>query len=96
MRLVQKSLLHTGYIILEDNSIFPAFGPNVLAEAYYTEGGRRVKKVYAVADFNELLEKIKEFKEKYGVIPQNFTEELRTGLKDGDGLSQTHPRFCYC
>lgn len=96
MRLVQRSLLHTGYIVLEDSSILPTFGPDVLSEAYYNHGELHIKRVYSVADFNDLLTQIKSFKNTYGIIPQNVTEELRTGLKNGDGLSQTLPKFCYC
>ena len=97
MRLVQKSLLHTGYMIFEDDSVGPIFSPHVIAEAYYNSNKPNpVKKVYAVANLEDLLVKIKTIKKSYGIIPQNYTEELRTGFRNGDGLSQTHSKFCYC
>ena len=33
MRLVQKSLMHTGYIVLKDGSIIPLWGDNAYVEA---------------------------------------------------------------
>lgn len=109
MRLVQKNLKHTGYAILEvqdeDGSytqIEPLFTGDFLLES---EGLRKSLeeclkvpvKLLTIYGSNTILalEKLKEFKEKYGVLPRNYTEEIRTGFQNADGLTQSYPRFVY-
>ena len=98
MRLVQKSLMHTGYIIFRDNTILPSFSTNIVEETYMRRDipAKAVKRIYAVSDLSALVSLIDSFKEEHGIIPQNYTEELRTGFRSGSGLNQTPPKFCYC
>ena len=101
MRLVHKNIRHTGYIIAEygsgDVKILPAFSNDLLTEAKFLKIGQKfeLRGLYgSQLLMKEKLEKIKEYFKKYGVIPQDLTEELRTGFENGRGLTQSYPR-CY-
>ena len=109
MRLVQKHAFHTGYAILEINEgnkkykeVVPTFTKDYLIEAEEIEATYRMNgidatlsQVFAVESVVSIVRKIQEFKGKYGVVPQNYTEELRTGFSNCDGLLQTLPRYLY-
>ena len=43
----------------------------------------------------EKLESIQKYFNEHGVIPQDLTEELRTGFENGRGLTQSYPRYYY-
>ena len=93
MRLVQKSLMHTGYIVLKDGSVIPLWGDNA-----YVEADAIIKstfmgdysKVDAIVVTNtqyvrSIIKDIKEYKRVHGIIPQKLMEELRTGFSS-DGI----------
>lgn len=109
MRLVQKSLKHTGYAVLKilTNSsnyikIVPLFTNDYLIE------GNEVEKeieselginasligIYAV-DLLCPLHDLRAFKQKYNALPRNYVEEIRTGFSNASGLTQSLPRFVY-
>ena len=109
MRLVQKNLRHTGYAILEVQNedgcsklIEPLFTEDFLLES--TELREELEKNLGVsvklldiygANIDLPLQQLKEFKQNYGALPRNYTEEIRTGFQHGDGLTQYYPRFIY-
>ena len=100
MRLVQKNLRHTGYAIFRDKKgieeILPTFSKDPLREATFLEkNNKRVLiGVYgARVIMQDVLEGIKRYKEKYGIIPQSLTEELRTGFVSTHDLQQSYPRY---
>lgn len=100
MRLTQKSFLHTGYFILDNGEVHPAFTDDLVEEAMRHPLSKRIKKIYGVigttfTELQPLAQEIKEFKEKYGIIPQDKTEQLRTGFSNSAGLAQSLPRYCY-
>ena len=95
LKLVQRSLLHTGYFILENGDTLPAFTKDLLNEGMHQKFGKKIKKIYGVADVSRILPIIKFFKEKYGVIPQNLVAELRTGFHSAGELKQAHNLFIY-
>lgn len=100
MRLIQKSFLHTGYFVLKTGEIRPAFSSDLVEEAMRHPFSKDVKGIYGTfmndrSQLEYMIKFIKKFKEKYGVIPQNCTEELRTGFFNNGELTQTLPRFCY-
>ena len=98
MRLVQKSLLHTGYFITGENQIIPAFTSDLVEEAIINSQQRNIKKIYSVLSPKELtyvVEQIRTFKKKHGVLPQNLTEFLRTGFATNGELKQSHNLFIY-
>ena len=108
MRLVQKSLKHTGYAVLKilTNSsnyfkIAPLFTNDYLIEG--NEVKKEVQKlginasligIYAV-DLMCPLHDLREFKQKYNALPRNYVEEIRTGFSNASGLTQSLPRFVY-
>lgn len=108
MRLIQKNLKHKGYVILQVHDstpyleIMPIFTKDYLLEAenlrYSLECELNISvtldSVY-ISDTTEPLRQLKEFKEKYHALPQNYTEEIRTGFQNGAGLNQTLPRYIY-
>lgn len=102
MRLVQRNLKHTGYAIFRNKEgteeILPTFSKDPLREAGFLEkkNNRLLVKLYGTSVIMEdVLEQIKRYKEKYGVIPQDLTEELRTGFSSRGGLQQSYPRYYY-
>ena len=109
MRLIQKSLKHVGYAILEvqneessNSQMEPLFTNDVLLESEELRKELekslrtpvKLKAVY-VSNIELPLQQLKEFKQKYGSLPRNYTEEIRTGFQHGDGLTQYYPRFVY-
>ena len=102
MRLVQRNLKHTGYAIFKNKEeveeTLPTFSNDPLREATFLEkkNNRVLIKVYGTSVMmKDVLIQIKEYKEKYGVIPQDLTEELRTGFRSMGGLQQSYPRYYY-
>lgn len=102
MRLVQKNLKHTGYAVFKnkegEEETLPTFSNDPLREATFLErkNDRILIKVYGSSVImKNVLSQIKEYKEKYGVIPQDLTEELRTGFSSVSGLQQSYPRYYY-
>ena len=98
MRLVQKSLFHTGYFITADNRIIPAFTKDLVEEAMLNPKKKAIKKIYGVLspkEINYVVEQINLFKQKHGVLPQNLTEFLRTGFATNGELKQSHNLFIY-
>ena len=95
MRLVQKSLLHTGYFVLDDGEIYPAFTDDLINEGMQQIFSKHIQRIYGVVDLKRLIHIIKEFKELYGIIPQNLVEELRTGFPTCGELKQSHNLFIY-
>ena len=108
MRLVQKHLSHTGYAILEVREkegirelLVPMFTNDLLLESCELESALHdqgldvtLSKVFAV-NIDGVLQSIKEFKEKYGALPRNFTEYLRTGFINNGELVQSLFRYVY-
>ena len=106
MRLVQKSLMHTGYIVLKDGSFIPLWGDNALVEADDIIKDR-FQGMYSKVDgifvtntpyVRSLIKKIKDYKELHGVVPQDRMEELRTGFSSDKimGLHQQKTNLhCY-
>ena len=91
MKLVQKSLMHKGYIVLKNGKLIPLWGTEdtlaIEADKFLYGDNKSVIRtdVEGIYATNEdilylILEKIKTYKEKYGIIPQGLTEELRTGF----------------
>lgn len=98
MRLVQKSLLHTGYFITDKKEVIPSFTNDLVQEAMLNPKSKHIKKMYGVLSTEEiiwLLKQIKEFKKKHGIVPQNLTEMLRTGFGTNGELKQSHNLFIY-
>ena len=102
MRLIHKNLRHTGYIIAEydngDVKILPAFSDYILTESQFLKRDQKfkLKGLYgAQLIMKEKLESIQEYFNEHGVIPQDLTEELRTGFENGRGLTQSYPRYYY-
>ena len=97
MRLVQKSLLHTGYFILKNGDIYPAFTADLIAEVNLQPFKKEVFRVYGVrSDLYPLIcEQIKEFKKEHGVAPQNLVAIIRTGFTDLNNLKQSHHIYKY-
>lgn len=106
MRIVQKSLMHTGYIILKNGSYIPLWSDNLYVEADKIIK-ERFRGDYAKIDVilatnaaytKIMLHDIKAYKEKYGVIPQALMDELRTGFSSDSvsGLKQQKTNLhCY-
>ena len=108
MRLVQKNLKHTGYAVLTVHAerqyieVAPLFTADYLLEGESTrkflEEELKVPvnltHVYSVDGFTAIKE-LQEFQQKYGALPRNYVEEIRTGFRNGDGLVQFLPRFVY-
>ena len=95
MRLVHKNLRHTGYIIVEGGGIIPAFTQDLLNEAKMVTN-KRIKGVYgAQVIMKETLSSIKKYYKDHKIVPQDLTEELRTGFSSGRGLTQSYPRYYY-
>ena len=98
MRLVQKSLLHTGYFITQDENIIPSFTNDLVTEAMMHPKRSSIKSMYGVLRKDEisyLCTQIRNFRRKYGIIPQNLTEFIRTGFATKGNLKQAHNRFIY-
>ena len=102
MRLVQRNLKHTGYAIFKNKEgveeTLPTFSNDPLREATFLEkkNNRILIKVYGTSIImKDVLTQIKEYKEKYGAIPQDLTEELRTGFRSAGELQQSYPRYYY-
>ena len=98
MRLVQKSLLHTGYFITDTNEVIPSFTNDMVEEAMIHSKRKHIKKMYGALTGKELffiLQQIKEFKREHGIIPQNLVEMIRTGFSSASGLKQSHNLFIY-
>ena len=102
MRLFQKNLRHTGYAIYKNEDgieeTIPTFTNDLFTEARFL--GKQHKKslvgVYgARIIMKDVTEEIKKYKEKYGIIPQDLTEELRTGFQSNNFLTQSYPRYYY-
>ena len=100
-RLVQKNIKHTGYAILTDNlgneKILPTFSKDLIWESMELETSSfKLTGIYGARSIMPtIMELIKEFKEKYGIVPQNHTTELRTGFQNSIDLYQSDKRFCY-
>lgn len=115
MRLVQKSMKHTGYVVLEvtrgtatQEILRPTFTDDPLFEGQEIAAAEKnywnqvkIKSIDSVdvtcfsLDLINLSVLLKAYKEKDGIYPQNFTEELRTGFRTTDRLHQTLPRYMY-
>lgn len=98
MKLVQKSLMHTGYFILKDGSIIPGFSNDLVNESMMIPYSKDVTRIYGVLRADELqylCEQIKDFKAKHGIIPQDLTAYLRTGFYTNGELKQSHNTFIY-
>ena len=98
MKLVQKSLLHTGYFITDSNKILPSFTQDLVNEAMLSPYKKDIRMMYGVLRQDEisyLCKKIRDFKRKHGIIPQNLTEFLRTGFATNGLLKQSHNLFIY-
>ena len=101
MRLVQKSLKHTGYAVFKNSTgtqeTLPTFSNDPLREAtFLEEKGRVLTGIYGTSVImKKVLEEIKRHKSKYGIIPQDLTEELRTGFRSSKDLQQSYPRYYY-
>ena len=106
MRIVQKSLMHTGYIVLKNGSYIPLWSDNLYVEADSIIKERFMGD-YAKVDvilatntvyIKSILHGIKTYKEKHGVIPQALMDELRTGFSSDTvlGLKQQKTNlYCY-
>ena len=97
MKLVKKNMYHTGYFLLDDGMMYPSFTKDLVHEG---KSSAYSKKIIAVFGTNEdsipqLLSNIKFFKKKYGIVPQNYVAELRTGFNNGNNLTQYHNTFLY-
>ena len=98
MRLVQKSLLHTGYFVSQSGDLFPSFTNDLINEAVLHPQKLNIKKMYKALsqeDLQLLCSQIKEYRKVHGIIPQNLTEFLRTGFFTNGGLKQSHNLFIY-
>ena len=98
MRLVQKSLMHTGYYILDDGQVVPSFSDDLVDEAMLSPHRSKIKKMFgtlSLGDVKYLLKEIRRFKNENGIIPQNLTEMLRTGFGSTGELKQSHNLFIY-
>ena len=99
MRLVQRSLLHTGYFILKNGDIHPAFSRDLVEEGLNRSFKHEIKEIQGVlrtAEIDTLIYSyIKPFKKEHGIIPQNYTEELRTGFYTQGNMKQTHELHKY-
>ena len=83
MKIVQKSLMHKGYIILKDGSFIPLWTKDLCNEAKdYNLEPSEVLGIFATNEEHLpiLLREIKKYKETHGIISQTLTEELRTGF----------------
>ena len=108
MRLVQKNLKHTGYAVLTVHKKHEYVEVTPLFTADYLLEGEEIRKgleeelkipvslthVYSADGFVAIKE-LQDFKQKYGALPRNCVEEIRTGFRSGDGLTQSLPRFVY-
>ena len=96
MRLVQKSLAHTGYVVLKDGRLVPCFTSHLVNEAK-SKVGEDACEIYGtnVSDIPKILSGISYYKEKYGVLPQNLVAELRTGFNNSRTLHQHNSLFLY-
>ncbi len=94
MKLFQKSLFHTGYFILKDGSVEPAFSRSLIMESY-SKFGQSVSHVFGTNDYklSDMCAQIREYKEKYGVVPRYLMDELRTGFSSSKELRQTKHSF---
>lgn len=95
MKLVQKSLLHTGYFILEDGEIKPSFTNDLVREGMNQPFSKDIRKIYAVVELERFVNLIKEFKKEHGIIPQDLVAILRTGFATCGELKQSHNLFIY-
>ena len=95
MKLFQKNLLHTGYFILKDGTMRPAFSSGIMQEALNSPYSSKIDKVYGTNSdqISFICQQIKEYKDKYGVVPRYLMDELRTGFRSGYGLRQTSYHF---
>ena len=50
MKLVQKSLMHTGYFILKDGSIIPGFSNDLVNESMMIPYSKDVRRMQSCAD----------------------------------------------
>lgn len=83
MKIVQKNLMHKGYMVLNNGSFIPLWTEDLVREAEkYKIEPSEIYGVFATNEENlpEIVREIKTFKNKYGIIPQNLTGELRTGF----------------
>ena len=110
MRLIQKNLKHTGYVLLlirKDRGeryleAFPLFTKDFIYESETIRSLQQemlgcivdIDAIY-VSDITKPLLDLKEFRKKYNALPRNYVEEIRTGFTNGSGLTQTLPRFVY-
>ena len=94
MKLFQRSLLHTGYFILKDGTIKPAFSADLMKEGM-NKYGDQVSSMYGTNEHRlpVICEQIREFKEKYGVIPRELMDSLRTGFDNSKYLYQSKYNF---
>lgn len=98
MRLVLKSMLHTGYFILDDGTFVPAFTTDLVHEGMLKPFKGKIKKIFGAnteSDYNYIRTDIKRFKNAYGIVPQNRVDELRTGFWSNTEHKQTHELFKY-
>lgn len=96
MRLFQKSLLHTGYFILSNGIIEPAFSDNIIEEAMNKNYENYSKvKIFGTNESSipEICRRIKEYKREYGVLPRYLMDELRTGFNNSPELHQSKQNF---
>ena len=97
MRLVQKSLSHTGYIILKDGSVVPCFTDKLIEEAKNKVPYNKTAGLYGTntKDVPDILSTIEFYKKKYNVLPQNYVAQLRTGFNTCPRLHQSSNLFLY-
>ncbi len=102
MRLVQKSLLHKGYIVLKNGELIPLWelesikseNGQILFNGLSTIEETEVCGIYGTNEkqLPKILEKINSFKKEHAIIPQDLTEELRIGFSYNRANSLTKSR----
>ena len=95
MKLFQKSLLHTGYFILKNKKVYPAFTEDLIAEGRMTTFSKGISRIYGVADLKDTLKYCYKFKKEYGIFPREGVEVIRTGFKPTAELNASISRFIY-
>lgn len=97
MRLVKRNMYHTGYFFMNDGRLIPSFTQDLIFEGKQRPDSKEIVAVFKTNEDNisSLLFKINHFKTKYGIIPQNYVSELRTGFNQSGSLTQYHNTFLY-
>ena len=82
--------LHLKIILSRNNEKYKQ--KSLREDHYDIEDIVNAKAIEGVENKNRSKE-LQDFKQKYGALPRNYVEEIRTGFRSGDGLTQSLPRF---